>query len=176
MGLAAVLEPDLEVVGQAATLAEAEVFDPDVILWDFNADEEVDTLDAPVVALIQGDITVADALGAEIMGLLYRDADPDKIVAALRAALQGLVVLEPEFVPSAQEARVEALDTEPLTAREQEVLQLLSQGASNKTLAKTLGISESTAKFHTSAILGKLGAKSRTEAVVRAAQLGLILL
>lgn len=175
-GLAAVLEPeDIEVVGQAAKLSEAEVFQPDVILWDFDIDEEVDALGVPTVALVQVEVTVADALSAGVSGVLFRNAEVDKIVAALQAAVQGLVVLEPAFTSSLQEV-VPNVEVEPLTTREQEVLQLLAQGASNKTVAKELNISESTAKFHTSAILGKLGVKSRTEAVVRAAQLGLIFL
>jgi DNA-binding NarL/FixJ family response regulator len=57
-----------------------------------------------------------------------------------------------------------------------EVLQLLAEGLPNKTIAYRLGISEHTVKFHVNAILGKLGAQSRTEAVVRATRLGLILL
>ncbi len=182
MGLAAALGSELEIVGQTATLAEADLFEPDVILWDFNVDknkevdEEVDALSVPIVALIQEvEVSVTDALNAGATGVLYRNAEADKIVAALQAALKGLVVLEPTLTSSLQEV-VSDINVEPLTAREQEVLQLLAQGASNKTVAKELGISESTAKFHTSAILGKLGAKSRTEAVVRAAQLGLILL
>ncbi len=176
-GLAAVLEAeDIEVVGQTAELLSAEVFQPDVILWDFGTDEEVDISDVPVVALVQEvEVTLADALNTGVSGVLYRDAEPDKIVAALQAVVQGLVVLEPTFTSLLQE-NVTNVDVEPLTAREQEVLQLLAQGASNKTVSKELSISESTAKFHTSAILGKLGVKSRTEAVVRSAQLGLILL
>ena len=183
MGLAAALGSELEIVGQTATLAEADPFEPDVILWDFDVgekvdevDEEVEGLSVPIVALIQEvEVNVTDALNAGTTGVLYRNAEADKIVAALQAAVQGLVVLEPAFTSSLQEI-VPDIEVEPLTAREQEVLQLLAQGASNKTVAKELDISESTAKFHTSAILGKLGAKSRTEAVVRAAQLGLILL
>ena len=57
-----------------------------------------------------------------------------------------------------------------------EVLQLLSQGLSNKLIGVRLGISEHTAKFHVNAISGKLGAQGRTDAVVRAARMGLILL
>jgi DNA-binding CsgD family transcriptional regulator len=65
---------------------------------------------------------------------------------------------------------------EPLTAREHEVVQLLAQGLSNKAVGERLGISEHTAKFHVNAILTKLDAQTRTDAVVRAARLGLILL
>ena len=65
---------------------------------------------------------------------------------------------------------------EQLTAREREVLQHLAEGLSNKAIALRLGISEHTIKFHVNAIMSKLGAQSRTEAVVRATQLGLIML
>jgi DNA-binding NarL/FixJ family response regulator len=65
---------------------------------------------------------------------------------------------------------------EPLTDREQEVLTLLARGLTNKAIAVELDISEHTVRFHVSAILGKLGAESRTEAAMRAAQLGLITL
>jgi DNA-binding CsgD family transcriptional regulator len=65
---------------------------------------------------------------------------------------------------------------DPLTPRESEVLQLMAEGLPNKLIADRLGISEHTAKFHVNAILTKLGAQGRTEAVVRAARLGLIIL
>jgi DNA-binding NarL/FixJ family response regulator len=65
---------------------------------------------------------------------------------------------------------------DPLTPRELEVLNLLAEGFSNKLIADRLRISEHTVKFHVNAILGKLGAETRTEAVVAAARLGLILL
>jgi len=65
---------------------------------------------------------------------------------------------------------------EPLTPRESEVLQLLAQGLPNKAIAERLRISDHTAKFHVNAILGKLGAQTRTEAIVHAARLGLVLL
>jgi DNA-binding NarL/FixJ family response regulator len=65
---------------------------------------------------------------------------------------------------------------EALTPRELEVLQLLAEGLPNKTIARQLSISEHTVKFHLNAIMSKLGAQSRTEAVVRATRLGLIIL
>ncbi|MFM8426566.1 MAG: response regulator transcription factor, partial [Chloroflexota bacterium] len=64
--------------------------------------------------------------------------------------------------------------TEPLTAREKEVLQHMAEGLANKQIALTLGISEHTVKFHLSALYAKLGAASRTEAVKRGIELGLI--
>ncbi|HTN52694.1 MAG TPA: helix-turn-helix transcriptional regulator, partial [Anaeromyxobacter sp.] len=65
---------------------------------------------------------------------------------------------------------------EPLTPREAEVLSLLAEGLSNRAIAARLGISEHTAKFHVGAVLGKLGAESRSEAVSLAARLGLVVL
>lgn len=65
------------------------------------------------------------------------------------------------------------LPAEPLTPRELEVLQLLAQGLPNKAIAERLGVSSHTVKFHVNAILSKLGARSRTEAVVLATQMGL---
>jgi len=63
-----------------------------------------------------------------------------------------------------------------LTNRELEVLRLLAEGCSNKQIAVRLGISENTTKFHVNAIFSKLDVETRTEAVVRAARLGLVLL
>src|SRR4051812_32200512 len=63
---------------------------------------------------------------------------------------------------------------EPLTARELEVLELLAEGLPNKSIAERLGISDQTVKFHVAAIIGKLGARNRTDAVRRALRRGLV--
>jgi DNA-binding NarL/FixJ family response regulator len=110
--------------------------------------------------------------------LLLRDASVEKLVAALNSAAQGLVTLDPVFIdallPPAQPAPTPPVET--LTPRELEVLQHLAEGLPNKAIARRLDISEHTVKFHVNAIMSKLGVQSRTEAVVRATQLGLILL
>lgn len=87
------------------------------------------------------------------------------------------MILEPQLsgLLAAPEGEPQSL-SEALTPREFQVLHLLSEGLSNKQIAKRLEVSEHTAKFHVATILSKLGVESRTEAVVRAAQLGLILL
>jgi DNA-binding NarL/FixJ family response regulator len=109
-------------------------------------------------------------------GLLLRDSTPDQLYAALNAAILGLFVFDPVL------ARLPAADSLPeplaeaLTPREMEVLQLLAEGLANKMIAQQLGISDHTVKFHVNAILSKLNAQSRTEAVVRATRLGLIIL
>ncbi len=78
--------------------------------------------------------------------------------------------------PPPTPASVDVELVEPLSSRELDVLRGLAEGLSNKQIARALGISEHTVKFHINAILGKLGAQSRTEAVVRATRAGLILL
>jgi DNA-binding NarL/FixJ family response regulator len=101
----------------------------------------------------------------------------DALAAALRAVARGLLVLEPSLAAPLVQPRERApAPAEELTAREREVLQLLAAGLANKAVAQRLGISEHTVKFHVNALLGKLGVQSRTEAVVRAARLGLVIL
>jgi len=65
---------------------------------------------------------------------------------------------------------------EPLTARERQVLGLLAEGLTNKAIAERLGISDHTVKFHVNAVLGKLGVESRSEAIVQAIRLGLVVI
>ncbi len=93
---------------------------------------------------------------------------------------RSLVVLDGSFAGdlllSAQPEASGDRPVEDLTPRELEVLQLLAEGLANKAIAQRLGVSDHTIKFHVNAILGKLGAQSRTEAVVRATRLGLIVL
>jgi DNA-binding NarL/FixJ family response regulator len=111
---------------------------------------------------------------------LARDVDADQLDLAVRSAEAGLVLLDLPLaatslaVPAAIGAPAQI--TEPLTARELQVLQLVAQGLPNKGIARRLGISENTAKFHVASLSGKLGASSRTEAVTLAARRGLILL
>jgi DNA-binding NarL/FixJ family response regulator len=119
------------------------------------------------------------------MAILLKDSGAAEIGAALFAALQGLVVLDPAIAheltaqlaprfPRAGDGDGDPI--EPLTERERQVLELLAHGLPNKTIAMELGISEHTAKFHVGAIMSKLGAASRTEAVAIAARRGLLVL
>jgi DNA-binding NarL/FixJ family response regulator len=111
---------------------------------------------------------------------LPRDADAEQLDLAVRSAEAGLVLLDlPLAVTSLSPATVlaaPAIQSEPLTPRELQVLNLVAQGLPNKGIARRLGISENTAKFHVASLCGKLGASSRTEAVTIAARRGLILL
>jgi two-component system nitrate/nitrite response regulator NarL len=193
-GLAALLDsqPDCTVAGQLAPdgdlATESAVFHPDAIVWDLGWDpapdsfpldaNDLDALQFPVIALLPEDTLTTQAWALGVRGLLYRDADADILIAALQAVSQGLAVLDPALAASILPSSDEPAATlvEEMTAREMEVLQLLAEGLSNRAIAHTLGISEHTVKFHVNAILGKLGAQSRTAAVVRATRLGLILL
>jgi DNA-binding NarL/FixJ family response regulator len=108
-------------------------------------------------------------------GVVSPDVRPEVLSAAIVAVAQGLVVL-PRTLTGRLLRGHEAVEepTEPLTAREREVLGLVGRGLSNKMIARDLRISEHTVKFHVSSIYAKLGAASRTEAVAVGARLGLI--
>jgi DNA-binding NarL/FixJ family response regulator len=132
----------------------------------------------PTLALVTDAPHAGLALAAGARGVLFRDTGAERIGVAVRALVEGFLVLEEALAPEG--LRHHGAATEPilgtLTRREIEVLQLLARGLSNRRIAASLGISEHTAKFHVNAILGKLGAAGRTEAVVRAARLGLVVL
>jgi DNA-binding NarL/FixJ family response regulator len=187
--LAALLgsDPDFALVGEesgAAPLSKDSAR-AQVLIWDLGLEprQALDRLrgehpSTPAVALVPDEATAAQAIAAGASGVLFRYLDRARLFAALRAVIQGLAVLEEPMGRSLLRARFEPrpLTEEPLTAREREVLQLLSQGLSNKEIAQRLGISAHTARFHVNAILAKLGAQSRTEAVVQAARRGLVVL
>jgi NarL family two-component system response regulator YdfI len=125
--------------------------------------------------------TSAQALQAGIRAVLPSEISTDQLAAALQAAAAGLVVLHPSEIPVTFPALAPASQPlaelpEPLTRREREVLQMLAAGLANKEIAARLNISEHTAKFHVAAILGKLGAATRTEAVALGIRRGLVLL
>jgi two-component system nitrate/nitrite response regulator NarL len=125
-----------------------------------------------------------DALYAGAQAILHRSAGHNEIVPAIKAVIKGLAVLPHELLAtllngtSAAEELPDGYDEvrSRLTPRELEVLAAMADGVSNKAIARRLGISFHTAKFHVAAILTKLTADSRTEAVARAAQLGLVML
>lgn len=180
-GLAGLLaeEPGIEVVGQVDSEADFALHQPEVLLWDLGPGlADWRDLDIPIVALVAEEPQGARVLSVGARAVLLRESNPELLGAALVAAARGLVVLEPtllaHLIPTPHPD--DLLLSEPLTERELEVLQLLALGLSNKAIAQRLEISEHTAKFHVAQILGKLGVESRTEAVVRAVQLGLVLL
>jgi len=157
---------------------------PEALVWDLGVDPqealgraaEMARANVPFVVLLDDDELAGDAVASGASGVLGRDAGPTQIAAAAVAAARGLVVLAAELASAAVPRPSGAAPADPLTDRELQVLGLLAEGLSNKQIAGRLGISEHTAKFHVNAILGKLGVQSRTEAVVRAARLGLLML
>ena len=136
----------------------------------------------PGALVLAADVEAARAaLDAGARGVLARDADGPALLAALAAVAQGLTVLDSAFADLVRSPRSEATasgpaDVEPLTDREGEVLALVAEGLPNKLVADRLGITERTARYHVAQILAKLGAQSRTEAVVTGARLGLVVL
>lgn len=124
---------------------------------------------------------LAEALRAGVRILLPSDISPDQLFSALQAGAAGLMVMHPAemtaLIPASDPAsRPVAELAEPLTPRENEVLQMLAVGLANKEIAARLGISEHTVKFHVASIFGKLGAGTRTEAVSLGIRRGLVLL
>jgi len=120
----------------------------------------------------------ADLRRAGARGVLPRTAAPGEIAAAIEAVAAGLVVLHPDVVgPRAARSPAEpAAPADPVTAREREILAMLAEGLGNKAIAARLGISTHTVKFHVAAILQKLGAKSRAEAVTIGVRRGLLMI
>jgi len=136
-----------------------------------------DTAFVAVVAVTQTETQTMslDLLRAGARALLARGADEADIAVTLTAVRRGLCVLPAGFL-SAAPAPAPGAGEMALTARELEVLAALADGLSNKAIARRLGISVHTAKFHVGGILAKLAADSRTEAVAKAAQRGLVML
>lgn len=200
-GLAASLQDrsDLVVIGQvdgAELPAALDIYYPDVMVWDLGWEAsagvrgearsvlaqiaDLAETSPPIAALLPDQTAAGDAWAAGARGLLPRDVGADRLAAALTALSSGLLAIDPLFgailSPALHPEPDIAKPIEALTPREIEVLRLMAEGLPNKTIAQRLGISEHTIKFHANALMAKLGAQSRTDAVVRATRLGLIIL
>lgn len=180
-----VASPDLGLAEQVDTGR------PEVLLLDAPADAVAGTLGAltllprpPAVVLLADDVRQALEAGRlrpGVAAVLPRHATPSELAAAIGAAAAGLVVLHRHLAgdlawpPSPAGPAPSAGAGQPLTPREIEVLGLLAEGLGNKPIAARLGISDHTVKAHVAAILDKLPASSRTEAVIIGIRQGLIL-
>ncbi len=192
MGLSAMLDDNPKLTVTSASLFDSLTEDemqlpPDVLLLDWN-DRESKTLiqqsSAATIILISEleDINLGTVLAARIKGVLPQTVEESEIIAAIFAVAAGLVVLHPGVIDnlssikanSHQQTDINLIQT--LTPREIEVLQMLTNGLSNKVIAQQMHISEHTVKFHISSIFQKLDVSTRTEAVTVGIRLGLIML
>ncbi|WP_430646604.1 response regulator [Agromyces sp. GXS1127] len=190
-GMRALLEAeeDLHVVGEASSAEEAVrlAAEPgiDLVLMDLQfpgALQGVDATrrirsqpDAPRVLVLTNYDTDADILGAieaGASGYLLKDAPPNELVAAIRAAAAGESALAPAVASRLDESQRAA--DQRLTVREAEVLALVAVGRTNREIGQSLFLSEATVKSHLVHIFTKLGVGSRTAAVARARELGAI--
>ncbi len=181
-------EPEFEVVGAVGSAEEARAvvrsLQPDVVLLDLelpdrNGVEAIPDLvqanpQVRVLVLTAYDTEerVVGAVRAGARGYLLKGAPLDEIGRAIRAVAGGGSYLEPRVAPKLL-GRLAGRAT-ALSRREREVLRLVAQGLSTKQVARRLGITERTVKFHVASILNKLGAENRAQAVAVAAQRGLL--
>lgn len=188
-GIGAMLEDqeDLLINGQLSTADlsgdQIETFDPDVILMEldpFSGEGQLDEIlelarDWPLLLIGSGP-AAASRLQEQGISMIERSSSAPRMASALRSVAEGLLVLDrASFRFQRIDSRIQdAIPTESLTERELEVLSLLADGLTNRGIALELGISVNTVKFHVNAILGKFAAQSRTEAVVRAMQAGIL--
>lgn len=173
----------VELMGSAADWNEYSGDEPDVIVmdWDGGADDlpqELADLPPSAALLVLADEPnqswTAEALRSGVRAVLPRHSTRQQLVAGIEAVAAGLVVLQPADIDGLLVNPRPAVLSEPLTPREIEVLGLLAEGQSNKSIAYRMGISEHTVKFHVTSIMAKLNAGSRTEAVTLGIRQGLI--
>jgi DNA-binding NarL/FixJ family response regulator len=197
-GLVAILssQSDFLIVAEAdsgeSLLAKARQFQPDIVLTDLEMPKgdgveairlvraELPQIQFIAFTAFDSDERIVGAVQAGAKGYLLKGAPREEVFRAIRVVSQGGSLLEPIVVSkllqhmSGESNHANAGMAEALTEREMEVLQLLGTGKTNKEIGALLFITERTVKFYVSAILGKLNASNRTEAVTIAVQKGLI--
>ena len=188
-------EPDIDVVAEAATgldaVAQAARFHPQVVLMDIRM-PELDGLEATrrilaadastrvlVLTTFNLDDYVFEALRAGASGFVLKDDPPEQLIAAVRTVAGGDALLSPtvtrqviqQFTRQKRQPPPRAVDS--LTAREMDVLRLITQGLSNAEIGQELFISDTTVKTHVTRVLQKLDLRDRAQAIVMAYQTGL---
>jgi DNA-binding NarL/FixJ family response regulator len=193
------LQPDVQVVGEARNgedaLRLAGALKPDVILMDLrmpvlngvaatrSLQRTQPEIKVIVLTTFDDDEDVFEGLRAGAVGYLLKDVASEQVVEAIRAVARGAAILQPAITGKviAEFARLSPFLApqahalvEPLSERELEILRRLSQGASNKEIADGLVITVGTVKNHVTSILAKLGVRDRTQAALKAKELGII--
>jgi len=191
------LEPDIEVVGQAANgkqaLGLARKLMPDVLLTDIRMPEmngieatkliktEMPSVQVVILTIHHDDANVFEAIKAGARGYVLKESAPEDTVAAIRAVARGEALLHPsiasrvimEFSRLSEQHEVDLKLYAQLTDREREVLKLLATGKRNKEIGDELFIAEKTVKNHVSNILWKLECNDRTQAALFASRVKL---
>jgi NarL family two-component system response regulator LiaR len=184
------MDPEIEIVGEAANGAEAvelaRRLAPDVVLMDILMPvmdgiaataairKEHPEIEVLGLTSVLEDSAVVEIMRAGAIGYLLKDLDGEELCRALHAAAAGQVQLAPSALTRLMRELRAHEQVENLTERERQVLQLLGQGQSNKQIARALRLREETVKTHVSKILHKLGVQSRTQAVLYAMRNGLM--
>jgi DNA-binding NarL/FixJ family response regulator len=186
-------QPDIEVVGEAATgtdaVEQARRLDPDVVMLDIQmpgmdgitAARQLRDRKVLILTTFGSQDHVAQALRAGASGFLLKDSTPEQLVHAVRVVASGDAMLDPAVTRDLIRRALPALAAtaipphfDTLSERETQVLRLLAQGMNNSEIAGALVVSEATVKSHVSRLLTKLGLRDRVQAVVAAYQHGLI--
>jgi len=184
------LDPDLKIVGEAAdgaaALRMAQQFKPDVVLMDLLMPvmdgvaatsairRELPDIEVLALTSVLEESLVIQAIQAGAIGYLLKDTDAPKLRQAIKAAAAGEVQLSPAAAAMLMHKVKAPRSPETLTERETEVLRQLARGKSNKEIANSLFISETTVKTHVKNIMQKLDVPSRTQAALYAARIGLV--